>query len=171
MMTLIMAGLRSQHKFASSVKDIVYEINNLLYDSISRNKFASFFYAQIHVDTDVLIYTNAGHNPPIIVSPDGSVKKLTTGGIVMGYIQDHIYEQAEIPFHSGDILAAYTDGVTETINHNNDEFSEERFIEIVVQNRQNSTEIIQSNIIQALKEFSNESNPIDDITLVICKHD
>ena len=171
MMTLIMAGLRSQHKSASSVRDIVYEINNLLYDSISRNKFASFFYAQIHIDTDLLIYTNAGHNPPILVKADGTIHTLTTGGIVMGYIQNHKYQQAEIKFKTGDILAAYTDGVTETLNHKNEEFGDERFKEIIVQNRHKTIEEIRKKIIRDLKYFSNNANPVDDITLIICKHD
>lgn len=170
MMTLIMAALRSQYKSEISVDDIVFEINNLLYDSISRNKFASFFYAHINTETHKLTYTNAGHNPPIVVSIDGSVQKLTEGGIVMGYVQNHIYEQDQIPFQSGDILAAYTDGVTETVNNKNEEFGERRFIEIIVQNRQKTVEEIQSKIIQAIKDFSNDSNPIDDITLIICKH-
>ncbi len=171
MMTLILAGLRSQHKVNSSVKHIVYQINNLLYDSISRNKFASFFYAQIDMNNDLVIYTNAGHNPPILIKTDGTVNKLSGGGIVLGYIQNFIYEQHEIKFKSGDILAAYTDGVTETLNNKDEEFGEARLIKILVQHRDQTVDQIQKKIIQTLKTFSNNTNPIDDITLIICKHE
>ena len=171
MMTLIMAGLRSQHKSNSSVKHLVYQINNLLYDSISRNKFASFFYAQVNMISDKIIYSNAGHNPPILISADGSVKSLNTGGIVLGYIQDFLYEQDEVDFKSGDLLAAYTDGVTETQNNKDEEFGEARLIDLLIQHRDKTVEQIQKKIIQSLKEFSDNTNPVDDITLIICKHE
>ena len=171
MMTLIMAGLRSQDKSNFSPKSIVYQINNLLYDSISRNKFASFFYAQINMDTDKIMYSNAGHNPPIIVHADGSVCELTTGGIVLGYIQNYTYQQSEIEFHPNEIFAAYTDGVTETLNNKEEEFGEQRFKDIIIQNRDKPVEQIRKKVIQALKEFSNNNNPVDDITIIICKHE
>ena len=171
MMTLIMAGLRSQDKSNFSAKSIVYQINNLLYDSISRNKFASFFYAQINMDTDKIMYSNAGHNPPIIVHADGSVCELTTGGIVLGYIQNYTYQQSEIEFHPNEIFAAYTDGVTETLNNKEEEFGEQRFKDIIIQNRDKPVEQIRKKVIQALKEFSNNNNPVDDVTIIICKHE
>ena len=171
MMTLILAGLRSQNKLNSSVKHIVYQINDLLYDSISRNKFASFFYAQINMNTDSIIYSNAGHNPPILIKANGTVNTLSKGGIVLGYMQNFIYEQDEIKFKSGDILAAYTDGVTETLNHKDEEFGEARLIDILVRHRNKTVDQIQKIVIQALKEFSDNTNPIDDITLIICKHE
>jgi sigma-B regulation protein RsbU (phosphoserine phosphatase) len=171
MMTLILAGLRSQNKLNSSVKHIVYQINDLLYDSISRNKFASFFYAQINMNTDSIIYSNAGHNPPILIRANGTVNTLSKGGIVLGYMQNFIYEQDEIKFKSGDILAAYTDGVTETLNHKDEEFGEARLIDILVRHRNKTVDQIQKIVIQALKEFSDNTNPIDDITLIICKHE
>ncbi|HEM49345.1 MAG TPA: GAF domain-containing protein, partial [Caldithrix sp.] len=163
MMTLIMAGLRSQHKISSSVKHIVYQLNNLLYDSISRNKFASFFYAQVNMHSNTLIYSNAGHNPPILIKADGTVNTLVTGGIVLGYIQNFIYEQDEIEFKTGDMLAAYTDGVTETLNNNEEEFGETRLIDLLLEHRDKNVEEIQKKIIQSLKEFSNNINPVDDI--------
>jgi len=170
MMTLILAGLRSQKKTFLTVCDIVYRLNNLLFESITPGKYATFFYSILLMDRNKLIYTNAGHNPPILVKDNGEIQKLIEGGIVLGFKKDYEYHQEEVEFHPGDTLIAYTDGVTEALNDLKEEFGEERLMELIKNNWQKPVFELKECIINAVSEFTNNSNPSDDITLIICKH-
>ena len=170
MMTLILAGLRSQKKTFLTVCDIVYRLNNLLFESITPGKYATFFYSILLMDSNKLIYTNAGHNPPILVKDNGEIQKLSEGGIVLGFKKDYEYHQEEVEFHSGDTLIAYTDGVTEALNDLKEEFGEERLMELIKNNWQKPVFELKECIINAVSEYTNNSNPSDDITLIICKH-
>lgn len=171
MMTLILAGLRSQKKTFLTVCDIVCRLNNLLYESIIEGKYATFFYSIFAQDQNKLIYTNAGHNPPIIFKTTGEIIRLTKGGIVLGFLADQEYIQDKVEFNKGDLFLAYTDGVTETMNRSEEEFGEKRLIELVKSNIHLSGFDLKEKIIEELKIFSDFEKPDDDITLIICKHE
>lgn len=170
MMTVILAGLRSQTKNFATACDIVYRLNNLLFESTSQGKYASFFFSVILPDENKLIYTNAGHNPPLLVKANGNIIPLKKGGIVLGFLSDQEYQQEELEFASGDTLIAYTDGVTEAMNNKNEEFGEERLIQIIKKNWHKSIYTLKEEIIKAIQKYTNYSNPADDITIIICRH-
>ncbi|MGD9897519.1 MAG: SpoIIE family protein phosphatase [Calditrichaceae bacterium] len=170
MMTLILAGFRTQNKTFMTACDVVNRLNNLLCQTTIEGKYATLFYGIIDMENHKVIYTNAGHNPPILISAGGEVKHLTKGGIVLGFIGDQDYIQEEVEFKQGDILVAYTDGVSETMNHLEEEFGENRIIEIVKSNQEMSVHQIKQEITNALRDFAEFENPADDITLLICKH-
>ena len=111
-------------------------MNEFLYRTTPGNKYATFFYAQVDGDRRQLRYVNAGHNPPYLVRArhdaaaatgnDTPVEELTTGGAVVGMLPGMSYEEATVDLCSGDVLLAYTDGVTEAHNPEHVEFGEER---------------------------------------------
>jgi serine phosphatase RsbU (regulator of sigma subunit) len=171
MMTLILAGLRSQKQTFLTVCDMVYRLNNLLYESTIEGMYATFFYGVISTDKNRLYYTNAGHNAPFLIKSGGQVQKLNEGGIVLGYIPDYSYTQAEIEFNKGDLFVAYTDGITETMNGDDEEFGEERLLHIILENRSLAVFKIKEKIVQAVKDFSDSDFFDDDLTLLICKHE
>jgi len=170
MMTVILAGLRSQTKNFATACDIVYRLNNLLFESTSQGKYASFFFAVLLPKENKLIYTNAGHNPPLLVKADGRIIPLKKGGIVLGFLSDYEYHQAEVEFTTGDTLIAYTDGVTEAMNNKNEEFGEDRLIQLIKKNWQKSIYELKEEIIKAIQKYTNYSNPADDITIIISRH-
>ncbi len=170
MMTLILAGLRSQKQTFLTVCDMVYRLNNLLYESTIEGMYATFFYGVISVENSKLYYTNAGHNAPFLIKKNGDAVKLKKGGIVLGYIPDFNYVQAEVDFEKGDLFMAYTDGITETMNRSGEEFGEERLLSILKENSSASVYEIKEKIIQAVKDFSKSELFDDDLTLLICKH-
>lgn len=170
MMSLILAGLRTQNKVYKTTCDLVYRLNNLLAQATIRGKYSTFFYGIINTQDNKLIFTNAGHNPPFLCKPNGHIISLTSGGIVLGFLPDQEYKQSEIPFNKDDILIAYTDGVTETMNKKEEEFGEERLKKIIMANRQQSVYTIKEAILNELQSFSSYASPEDDVTMVICKH-
>lgn len=171
MMTLILAGLRSHKKSFLTACDIVYQLNNLLYESTSTGNYATFFYAILSTEENRLIYTNAGHNPPLFIKADGQIVRLEEGGIVLGFQADWYYKQQEISFEPGDLLVAYTDGVTETSDDNEQEFGEERLLRLVLKHHRESVFVIKERILEAINNFSGEESNRDDVTLVVCKYE
>lgn len=171
MMALILAGLRSQKKSFLTACDMVYRLNNLLAETTIEGRFATFFFALFSLNRNKIIYTNGGHNAPLLIKANGDIQTLESGGIVLGYIADWEYKQEEVDWEPGDLFVAYTDGVTEAMNNKQEEFGEERLTKIILKNRNHSIYKLKESIISAIKEFSGTDSPEDDLTLVICKNE
>ncbi len=168
-MVLVLAGLRSQKQFFMTACDIVYRLNNLLFESTTENNYVTFFYAVVNTENQKIIYTNAGHNAPILLRKDGEIVRLQTGGIVIGFLQNFEYRQEELNFTPGDILLLYTDGITEAMNAKNEEFGEERLIATLKANKDKNVYDIRKAIIQEVQKFSARKAQDDDMTLLVCK--
>jgi len=171
MMSLILAGLRTQKKSFLNTCDLVYRLNNLVAETTIEGKYATFFYGVFSLEQNKLVYTNAGHNPPFLIKADGTIVRLERGGIVLGFLPDWEYLQDEVDWNPEDIFIAYTDGITEAMNTAGEEFGEERLTALVLQNRSLNVFDIKNTILSAVKEFSGKDSPVDDMTLVICKNE
>ncbi len=169
MMALILASLRSQKVTFYTVCDTVYRLNNLLHESTIEGKYATFFFALVSTDKNELIYTNAGHNSPLFIKANGEVIRLDKGGIVLGFLADQMYIQESISFEPGDLLLAFTDGITEAMNHREEEFGEERLILLAAENQNKPVQEIRNIILDTVRDFSEFEIPEDDMTLVLCK--
>jgi len=171
MMTLILAGLRSHKRSFNTACDVVYRLNNLLFESTTDGKFATFFFAIVSTEKNKLVFTNAGHNDPILIKADGEIVRLHNGGIVLGFQPDWEYIQEEIDFGPGDLFVGFTDGVTEIFNKDEEEFGDDRLVRLVNENRNKSVYELKSIIIDAVNAFAAEDDNRDDVTLVIFKND
>lgn len=171
MMTLVLAGFRSQNKTDSTTCDVINRMNDLLTQTTIEGKYTTFFYGIIRMDIDKIIFTNAGHNPPMLLKMNGDVHYLNTGGIVLGFLEAQHYKQEEISFEAGDIFVAFTDGVTETMDANENEFGEERITKILKKYQNKSVYEIKDALYKSLKEFSNFKLNDDDLTIIIAKHE
>ena len=109
---------------------------------------------------------NAGHNPPIVLHRDGSHHRLKEGGGVLGVFSDQTFASGIIHLQSGDRLILFTDGVTEASNAGEEEFGEQRLLELLKANRTSTPAEIKNKILNALADF-NRSNWQDDVTLLI----
>jgi sigma-B regulation protein RsbU (phosphoserine phosphatase) len=170
MMSLVLAGFRAFRKTHLEVCEVVARLNNLLQESISDGRYATLFYCMISVDADSITYTNAGHNPPVIIRADGSTELLSGGGIVLGYLPNESYTQNRIAFTAGDTLVCYTDGVTEAMDRAGEEFGETKFQNLLIANRHLSAYEMRNTVLKELKNFTHTKKLSDDITLLIVKH-
>jgi serine phosphatase RsbU (regulator of sigma subunit) len=170
MMSLVLAGFRAYKKSRLAVCEIVANLNNLLEESVSEGRYATLFYALLSTADNTLTYTNAGHNPPLIFRADGTVEKLSGGGIVIGFLANQVYRQTATPFSNGDLLLTYTDGITETLNLKEEEFGEQRLISLVKKNFHLNSYELKNKILDEVNQFAKSDIVSDDRTLVIVKY-
>ncbi len=164
---------RSEHRGESielfeSPGRILSLLNRHLYRSTQPEKYATLFLAHYEASTSMLTYSNAGQLPPLVLSRDGSVRRLDCGGTVVGLMDGMEYEEDRFQMKPGDILVAYSDGVTEPENDFG-EFGEERMMEVVSRYRDQPLHAISMHVMKALDEWIGPGEQPDDITLVLAR--
>ena len=155
-------------EFFISPANLMRLLNLHLYRSTQPEKYATLFLANYEVETRTVRYSNGGQLPPLVLRPDGSVLRLDRGGTVVGLLDDMHYEEGAVLLQSGDILIAYSDGVTEPENEFGD-FGEERMVELVYRNRHLPLPDITGHLMQALKDWIGGEEQPDDITIVLAR--
>jgi serine phosphatase RsbU (regulator of sigma subunit) len=124
--SMLQASLRTQAGTEPSPARIVANMNRLAYRSTHTEQFATFFMARIDEGDLSLAYTNAGHNPPVVLRRGGGLQLLETGGVIVGILEEFPYVEETIRLHPGDLFFAYTDGVTEAMGPDGEFYGEER---------------------------------------------
>ncbi len=143
-------------------------LNGHLYRSTQAAKYATLFLACYDSASRRLTYSNGGHLPPIILCMDGSIKRLVCGGSVVGLLEDQRYEEETVEMHAGDVLIAYSDGLTEPEKDQVD-FGEERLIDVVRRNRILPLPDIADRTVQEVRTWIGDQEQPDDMTLVLAR--
>ena len=143
-------------------------LNRHLYRSTQPEKYATLFLAHYDAATSWMTYSNAGQLPPLVLSRDGSIRRLDAGGTVVGLMDGMRYDEDRFQMKSGDIMVAYSDGVTEPENDFGD-FGEERLMEVVARYRDEPLHVISAQVMQALDAWIGAEEQPDDITLVLAR--
>jgi sigma-B regulation protein RsbU (phosphoserine phosphatase) len=155
-------------KLFESPGRILSLLNRHLYRSTQPEKYATLFLAHYDAATAQLTYSNAGHLPPLVLSRDGKIRRLDVGGTVVGLMDGMRYQEDRFQMKSGDILVAYSDGITEPENDFG-EFGEERLMEVVALYRDQPLHIISAQVMLALDAWIGAEEQPDDITLVLAR--
>jgi sigma-B regulation protein RsbU (phosphoserine phosphatase) len=143
-------------------------LNRHLYRSTQPEKYATLFLAHYNAASSKLTYSNAGQLPPLVLSRDGSIRRLDQGGTVVGLMDGMHYDEDSFHMQPGDILVAYSDGVTEPENDFG-EFGEERMMEVVSRYRHQPLHVISAQVMLALDAWIGADEQPDDITLVLAR--
>jgi sigma-B regulation protein RsbU (phosphoserine phosphatase) len=143
-------------------------LNHQLYESTPEAKYATLFLGIYDGETRRLTYSNGGHLPPILISEDGSSQLLSCGGTVVGLFDNLSFPEATVQLRRGDVLVAYSDGVTEPENDYG-EFGEERLIQLVRENRHLPLERITEIVTIAVDDWIGDNEQPDDVTLVLAR--
>jgi sigma-B regulation protein RsbU (phosphoserine phosphatase) len=143
-------------------------LNRHLYRSTQPEKYATLFLAHYNTASSKLTYSNAGQLPPLVLSRDGSIRRLDQGGTVVGLMDGMHYDEDSFHMQPGDILVAYSDGVTEPENDFG-EFGEERMMEVVSRYRHQPLHVISAQVMLALDAWIGAEEQPDDITLVLAR--
>jgi len=152
-----------------SLPELAARMNRFLYRSTGSNSYATFFYAQIDERTRELRYVNAGHNPPYLLRLAAGIEELATGGTVIGMFPQASYEEAKVDLQAGDVLVAFTDGVTEALNLGEEEFGEERLKELLRRVAHLPVGDMSVEISRELREWIGEAAQYDDLTFIVMK--
>jgi sigma-B regulation protein RsbU (phosphoserine phosphatase) len=143
-------------------------LNHQLYESTPQEKYATLFLGIYDGRTRKLTYSNGGHLPPIVISEDGSIRRLEQGGTVVGLFDNLSFDEASVYLKDGDIILAYSDGVTEPENDFG-EFGEGRLIDLVRENRELPLTEITNLVTAAVDDWIGDKEQPDDITLVLAR--
>ena len=147
---------------------LMYHLNRQLYHSTRPEKYATLFYSIFDGRSRRLTYSNAGHLPPVVLGSDGSVRRLESGGTVVGLFDSMTFEENSTELEPGDLFFAYSDGLTEPENEYG-EFGEERLIELVIENRNYSLDRISETVNAAIMDWIGGNEQPDDVTLVLAR--
>jgi serine phosphatase RsbU (regulator of sigma subunit)/dihydrofolate reductase len=173
LMASLHASLRGQTlSGAADLATKMANVNRLLYDASDSNRYATFFYAELDCDSRTLHYVNGGHNPPAVLrKEDGAwqVFRLADGGPVVGLFAGAAYKQQMLHLLPGDILLAFTDGISEAMNAAEDDWGEDRMIaEAQAHADLNAAELLQR-LFRAADAFAAGAPQHDDMTLVVLR--
>jgi len=169
LMSSLHAAVRAQSQTRASISEVMGEINQYIFENSPSNKFLTLFYGELDPISGTLLYSNGGHNAPIFVRRTGEVQRLDKGGLPIGMMQGVFYQEGSMEFEPGDVLVIYSDGITESINERDEEFDEERLIDVVKNNLGRSASGIRDRIDESLSRFVGTTAPVDDMTLMIIK--
>jgi serine phosphatase RsbU (regulator of sigma subunit) len=163
------ARLRVLAEDTNNAAELVARINKITCANCPSNRFITFFYGVLDPAVGELSFANAGHNPPIVVRASGESEMLEGGGPVLGVLSIAPYCEERVPLGSGDLLAIYSDGVTEAANTSGEEYGEQRLIDVLQSRRGESADAIVSTVMESLNQFTLGAPQADDITLVVAK--
>lgn len=142
------------------------KLNHILHRGRLTTKFVSLFYGELETG-GLLIYCNAGHNPPFLLRASGKTEYLRNGGPVLGPTPDATYTRGYVQLEPGDLLCMYTDGIIEAHDRKDEEFSIERLVRLVKTNRMRTAQQIGQEVLARVAKWGRSAE--DDRTVVIVK--
>ncbi len=169
LMSSLHAAVHAQAASHSSLVETISAVNNYLTDSTPTNRFVTLFYAELEPLTGGLAFINAGHNPPLIVHAAGTTESLASGGLPLGIRLNAEYREGRTNLQPSDVLVIYSDGVSEAVSPQGEEFGTQRLYDVVSRNLEASAAGIRDRIEAALTKWAQGTPAADDITLVIVK--
>jgi sigma-B regulation protein RsbU (phosphoserine phosphatase) len=164
--SLIQGMFAAQNFCDVSLPSIMVNVNRNLVPRGTGNRFVTFFLGIVDPEGNCN-YINAGHNPPFLLSRDGSMKELTAGGMVLGIMADAQYEMGTTRMQPDDHLVLFSDGVTEALNTEGEEFGVGRLVDLLRANAQSTAPEILSRLHEAVLSFSANTPQYDDITMMV----
>jgi sigma-B regulation protein RsbU (phosphoserine phosphatase) len=180
---LIMSVVQASLRIISSEGDVspprlVARMNEFVYRSTPASKYATFFYARLDEQRRQLRYVNAGHNAPYLLragrrsttdSASPEIEQLSVGGTAVGMFPEMEYEEATVELCPGDVLLAFTDGVPEAHNPENEEFGEERLQQLLRQTAHLPANEISARLSDEMKDWIRDAEQYDDLTFIVMK--
>lgn len=170
---LLMANLQAFLKSIAKQNFLLDEATNLINDLVSENttlgNFITFFWAIVNDESLNLTYVNSGHNPPLLLRK-GELKKLGVGGMLLGVMETMIpYKSETLTLEKGDLLLLYTDGISEAMDVNGNEFGEEKLENLLIESKGLSSNQLLGKILESVKVHCGAAEQSDDITCMIIK--
>lgn len=172
---LLMASLRASLRGVTldnprGFASLMHKVNRLVYEASASNRYATFFFAAFDPRTRRLECVNAGHNPPLLLRR-GQVIRLQADGPVVGLLPSAPYTEQALPLEPGDVLLLYTDGISEAMTREDEEWGEERLIAAAAAIRDQSAAEILRSLFAAADAFTAGAPQHDDMTLLVLKLD
>lgn len=170
LMANVQASLRAFAPMGLSIAEATTRINDLTCMNTGQDKFITFFWGALNAKDREFRYVNAGHNPPFLLRANGTVERLEEGGIILGLMKTTVpYVESAVTLRSGDVIVMFTDGVSEAMNANEQDFTEEKLEAVIKPLRTLTPEEIIKQVQVALEEHTRGTPQSDDITMLVLK--
>ena len=169
LMAFLRASLRAATHIGYSPHISMSKVNYLLWESIERNQFVTAFYGLLDASNRTLAYTNAGHNPPLLMDAEGNARFIDRGGVPLGMFRDTRYYEYYLTIEPGQILLLYTDGVTEANNPDGEEYGTDRLVRAMKDGRHLPARALIDFIQDDVLEWTAGLGATDDITFFVIK--
>ncbi len=174
---LLMASLRASLRGMTldaprNLAAMMEKVNRLVYEASASNRYATFFFATYNMQTRELIYVNAGHNAPFLIRRHGDifrVERLEAGGPVIGLLPFAAYEEQRCVLGPGDLLLAYTDGISEAMTEHEEEWGEDRMLAAAQTLPEASAQQVLEHLFAEADRFTGNAPQFDDMTLLVLK--
>jgi serine phosphatase RsbU (regulator of sigma subunit) len=150
---------------------VLAKVNQRILTETHGGLFITVFYAILDPTSGVMTYCNAGHNPPFVLpaKQDGDHLALSRTGLPLGILENVSWEQGVIQLVAGDVLLAYTDGITEAQNEREEFYKDQRLLDVTRSNLSKPVKAIESEVFDDIDEFRGSSPQFDDMTLIVIK--
>jgi serine phosphatase RsbU (regulator of sigma subunit) len=169
LMANLQANLRSQCAIALvQPQRFLQSVNRLLYENTEDGAYATLFFAEYDDHARRSRFANCGHWPPLLLRNDNTLERLYSTGAVLGLFKEWACSIGELQLFSGDILALYTDGISETLNGRGEEFGEKRLADVLRQQSKLPSGALLTSVVNEVRQFGSHEQQ-DDITLIIAK--
>ncbi len=169
LMSNIQATLRANILSGGNSTETIKNANTLLYQNTDSTKFVTLFLGMINIESNEIKYCNAGHNNPFHFDKSNQLKKLDVGGLILGFQTDSAYVEGTLPFQPEDTLVLFSDGITEAMNDKDEEYGEERLIDLITKHKSEDAYKLIDKIIEEVNTFSEGIPQSDDMTLMVIK--
>jgi len=165
----VLGMFSAEATYPQSAASVMTRLNAGLFRRGIEARFLTSFYGIVG-NEGAFTYSNAGHNAPILVSSSG-IRRLETGGLVLGLFEHATFEQETLTLKGGDFVIAFSDGVTEALDGSGEEFTDERLMASVDAHRQDPPEAMLDALLADVHGFCGDATASDDITIVIMRYD
>ncbi len=170
LMATFHASLRSVAPVTTSLTDTVTRMNRYCCaHSLEGRRFTTAFFAEYNPATRVLTYVRAGHNEPFLVRASGQFERLNAGDLPLGINPDTPYVSTEISLAAGDLLLIYSDGLIEAVNMREEEFGEQRVINLLKTSPRESAEQTLQRMLANVRAFTGQRRQYDDLTALVVR--
>ncbi len=169
LMSFLRAALRSSVQIGYAPHIALSKVGNLLWDSVEANQFITAIYGILDATNRTFVFSNAGHNPPLLIKPNGEYRFVEYGDLPLGMFQNSHYHQHFIKFDEKQVLVLYTDGITESAKENGEEYGQERFAKRVLEGIELPAKELIDFIRKGVADFTERKFLDDDGTLFIVK--
>jgi serine phosphatase RsbU (regulator of sigma subunit) len=170
---LLMTGLQARVRLLAEDRhapaELMTRLNRSTSSNMPSNRFITLFFGVLNTRDGELVYSNAGHIPPMLARQDGSVERLSGGGVILGVIPSATYEEYRARLAPGDVLLLYTDGVSEAANPRGEEFEEDRLAAVLRESRDRSAQTTIEAIMRSVNDWSAGAPMADDLTVVVAR--
>jgi sigma-B regulation protein RsbU (phosphoserine phosphatase) len=166
LMSNLQAAVRAFAQETAEPSSVCASVNRLLCRNMASGRFATFCYARVEPEAGRIVYSNAGHNPPLVVRAGNVITPLSEGGMVLGIFPENVYAQAQTTIAPGDRVVFYTDGITQARNPDGEEYGEERLAAAAVAARALPVEAMKDALFADVTAFSLGKFD-DDATLIV----